>query len=125
MAMLMAAFRSAATGRTWCIGSRLRCDDSSGGRAHTPSSYGRCGRGVGNHRHTSSLSFVVDGRPDLVEALRVQRRRAWGTVQVADANESLSGDSGPGAGCLGTRGLGDPVIDVGGETDLFLGSLEG
>jgi len=57
---------------------------------------GRIGRGVVNHRHTSSLSFVVDGRPEVVKAPGVPGGGgALGTVQVADANELLSGVRAP------------------------------
>jgi len=60
---------------------------------------GGVGGGVGNHRHTSSLSFVVKGRPELVETPRVPGGGgACGTVHAADAVELLPGDSAPGAG---------------------------
>jgi len=127
MAMLVARFgRPAAAGRTWCIGSRLRCDDSFGGRAHISIIAGTYRQGCGQPQAHQLVELCSRGPTRAGKSSKCATPAgAWGTVQGADANELLSGDSGPGAGCLGTRGLGDPMIDVCGETGLFPGSLVG
>jgi len=80
MAMLGARFgRPAAAGRTWCIGSHLRCDDSSGGRAHVPCIDGRYRQGRGQPQAHQLVELCSRGPPELVEAPRVPGGGgAWG-----------------------------------------------